>query len=416
MPTKPIPTETKLEAQRLRKLGWSLIKIAAHLKISHGSASNICRDLQVQKKTVEDQNESTIEFDSDKPIKSLEDACVAASVDLSIWYVDSWECSQWTVGMNIKGKDEPVQTQQYRVKLKLKRLLKRSIQEAINAIFERMKKYAPKYKKIKLPQSGPETLAVTCLFDVHFGKLAWNAETGNSYDLKIAEKIFKNAVIDLMAHVKDRKISRFCLPLGNDFFHIDNKRNTTYLGTPQDTDSRYAKIFETGKMAVIWAIEYMIQFADVDVLWVPGNHDPTTSYHLVETISSWFNRTKNVQVDCTPPQRKYYTWHNMLLGFTHGDKMKPESLPNLMALEKPEDWAKCDCREWLLGHQHRSQKWVSKDTDTYQGTTVRTIQALTATDAWHYEQGFVGSRRAAEILLYEKDFGYVGNLIAQARA
>lgn len=412
MSTKSVPTE---EAQRLRKLGWTIERISAHLKMSHGWVCKVCKQVTSNPKTSEDEDGTTIEFDCDKPIKSLEDACAAASVDLSIWYVDSWECSQWTVGMNIKGKEEPVQTQQYRVKLRLRRLLKRSVHEAIDKIFERMKKYAPKYRKIKLPQSGPETLAVACLFDVHFGKLAWSAEVGESYDLKIAEKIFKNAIVDLMVHVKDRRISRFCLPLGNDFFHIDNKRNTTFMGTPQDTDSRYAKIFETGKMAVIWAVEHMMQYADVDVLWVPGNHDPTTSYHLVETLSSWFHHAKNVAVDVSPPQRKYYIWNNILLGFTHGDKIKPESLPNLMALEKPDDWAKCDCREWLLGHQHRSQKWVSKDTDTYQGTTVRTIQALTATDAWHHEQGFVGARRAAEILLYEKDFGYVGDFIARAR-
>jgi hypothetical protein len=319
--------------------------------------------------------------------------------------------------MNVKDgkKSKAVQTQQHRVKIKLRRIMKRAIQEAIDGVFKRMKTYAPRYKAPKIRQYGPETLAVICLFDTHFGKLAWGLETNNDYDLKIAEQVFRNAVIDLMGRVKDRKISRFCLPIGNDFYHIDNKRNTTFMGTPQDTDSRYAKIFQAGKLAVIWAIEQMIRYAKVDVLWIPGNHDPTTSYHLAETVDSWFSKTKDVNVDVSPPHRKYYHWHDTLLGFTHGDKMKHESLPNLMAQEKPNEWAGTSCREWLVGHNHRTQKWVSKDTDTYQGTTVRTIQALTATDAWHFENGFIGARRAAEVLFYEKNFGYSGNLIAQAR-
>lgn len=403
---------TKLDPQvrRLHELGWTIKRIARHLKMS---GPQVERALECVTAKGSD-NESEVTFVTDHPIRTLEDACAAAQVDLKVWYVDSWECSQWTVGMNAKGSGQ-VQTQQYRVKLRLRRLIQKSVHEAILAVYDEMKQHAPKFKVPKIPQSGAETLAVVCLFDTHFGKLAWKPEAGEDYDLKIAENIFRNAVIDLMQHVKDRKVSKFLLPVGNDFFHIDNRRNTTFMGTPQDTDSRYAKIFMTGKLAVVWAIEHMLQYANVDVLWVAGNHDTTTSYHLVETVASWFHKTKQVQVDVTPPMRKYYRWSDTLLGFTHGDKIKPESLPNLMAVERAADWSATQCREWLLGHRHRTQKWVTKSADTYEGTTVRTIQALTATDAWHHENGFIGATRAAEVLFYQKNFGYVGNMIAKAR-
>lgn len=406
------------EARRLHNEGWAIRKIAKHLKMG---VHQIARCLKVETNGAETSkgtdNESELSFLTTTPIRTLEEACAAAKVDLSVWYVDSWECSQWTVGMNVKeGKtSRPVQTQQYRVKVRLKRIIKKSLREAIDAVYTAMRTHAPKFKIPRIEQSGVPTLAVTCLFDTHFGKLSWSAETGEDYDLKIAQNLFRNAVIDLINYVKDRKIARFLLPLGNDFFHIDNRRNTTFLGTPQDTDSRYAKIFLAGKLAVIWAIEHMLRYANVDVLWVPGNHDPTTSYHLAETISSWFHKTKGVTVDVSPPMRKYYRWDDILLGFTHGDKLKPESLPNLMATERPMDWGETTCREWLLGHNHRAQRWTTKEVDTHAGTTVRTIQALTATDAWHHEQGFINSNRAAEVLLYQKGDGYVGNLIAKAR-
>ena len=410
------PLDPKVvEAKRLRGLGWTIEKIAKHLKMSHGWASKVCRLSEAPKfGTKEDEDSSIVEYDYHEPIKTLEDACARASVDLKTWYVERWECSHWTVGMNVKGEG-PVQKQQYRVKIFLKRIMKRAIQEAVAAVYTEMKQHSPKYEKKRFKQAGVETLAVMCLFDAHFGKLAWKPEVGHDYDLRIAEGMFRNAVDDLMSRCEHRTISKFCMPVGNDFFHIDNKQNTTLRGTPQDTDGRYAKIFKAGKLAVIWAIERMMQYADVDVIWVPGNHDPTMSYHLAETIDSWFHKSGQVSVDVTPPTRKYYRWNDTLLGLTHGDTVKPEQLPNMMAVERPIDWSETKCREWLLGHRHRSQQWTTKGTDSHTGTIVRTIQALTATDAWHYENGYVNSQRAAEVLFYEKDFGYAGNLIAQAR-
>lgn len=417
----PDPLNPKvIEARRLRGLGWSLGKIAKEFGLSKAWAAKVCKVVPSSKsKRTETEDATEIEVFTDKPVKSLEDAVAAASVDLKVWYVEKWECSQWTVGMNVKqgiGLSRPVQTQQYRVKVVLRRIMRRTVQEAVSAVFDEMKKYSPKYKKVRLPQSGTPTLAVVGLFDAHFGKLAWKPETGTDYDLKIAQNVFRNAVVDLIARCQNhRKIEKFCLPVGNDFFHIDNKQNTTLRGTPQDTDGRYIKIFQAGKLAVIWAIEQMMQYADVDVVWVPGNHDPTMSYHLAETIDSWFHKSKQVKVDITPPTRKYYRWNDTLIGLTHGDAVKPENLPNLMAVERPEDWAATTCREWLIGHRHRSIKWITKSTDTFEGTIVRTLQSLSGTDAWHYENGYVNTRRAAEVLFYEKDFGYAGDSIAQAR-
>lgn len=368
------------------------------------------------KKITGSDNETVMEFGTNKPIRTMDDAIKAAGVDLKIWYVERWECSHWTVGMSPKHA-KPLQMQQYRVKLFLKRLVKKEIQEAVKAVYAEMKKYAPKYQKLKRTVSkGNPSLAVFGLFDSHFGKLCWKPETGTDYDLKIAETLYKNAVIDLVARCGNRNIDSIVLPIGNDFFHVDNKQNTTYRGTPQDVDGRYVKIFSAGKLAVIWAVEELMKIADVKVMWIPGNHDPTISYHLCETLDSWFHNTPHVEVDVGPSSRKYHMWHDTLLGFTHGDTIKPHDLPGLMSIEQSENWSKATCREWLLGHMHRSREWVTKGTDTFQGTTVRVLQSLAGTDAWHHEQGFVGQRRAAEVYFYEKEIGYVGHTVVPARS
>lgn len=353
---------------------------------------------------------------SAEPIRTLADAVRVADVDLAVWYVERWECTAWTVGVKVGDPPTVVREQQYRVKLYLRRIVRRAIADALDAIYGRLADAAPKSKPAKPgPAPGEPFLAVLGLFDVHFGKLAWASETGDNYDLKAAEAVYRNAVEDLIAERGGRGIQRWILPIGNDFYHIDNSRNSTFAGTPQDTDGRYAKVIEAGEMAVIWAVERLIEVAPVSVVWVPGNHDPTTSYHLARTVAAWFRKATRVSVDYGPSPRKYVHWNGTLLGLTHGNEERHDSLPSLMATERPREWSQSACREWLLGHMHRSRQWQTKPVDTYEGTVIRVLRSLTGTDAWHHRKGYVGASKAAECYFYGRDRGYAGHAVVPAR-
>jgi hypothetical protein len=389
---------------------------------------------------------AVLSFHTEQPIRTLEDALRAAEVDTSIWYVERWECSQWTVPLRIRQGQEPVVlrdrrgetaalrhrpeqpvvTQQYRVRVFLRRIVPRAIGAAIDALYERLASRAPAYPILQAKQSrqskpsktgaGEPYLAVFGLFDAHFGKLCWAPETGSDYDLKLAESLFANAVDDLLAECQHRNVHKIVLPIGNDFYHVDNRRNTTYGGTPQDVDGRYAKVYEAGEVAVLAAVERLMETAPVQVVWVPGNHDPTISYHLARTVAAWFRRCDRVSVDHSPRPRKYVQWGTNLLGFTHGHvPSNQEDLPGLMAAECRAAWAGATCCEWLIGHQHRSRRWVTKDTDTHKGTTVRLLRSLAGTDSYHYENGFVGQSQAAEVYWYGRDRGYAGHAVVPAR-
>lgn len=372
------------------------------------------------------------------PVKTLADAIRVCEVDESVWYVDRWEAALWTTPMNLKRgqtarvlasangqarqelgwePSESVQQQQYRVRLYLRRIAPRAVQTAVDALYARMAAHAPRYPKAerRAASSAEPFLAVFGLFDAHFGKLCWLPETGSNYDLKIAESLYRNAVSDLLDETAHRRIDRILLPLGNDFFHADNRRNTTFAGTPQDVDGRYAKVFEAGFAAVIWAVELLAGVAPVRVVWVPGNHDPTTSYHLCREVGAWFRRADRVEVDHGPSERKYEKWGANLIGLVHGDDIKPEDLPGLMVAERRADMATATNCEWLIGHQHRERQWVTKSADTHRGTTVRVLRSLAGTDAWHYRKGYVGAPQAAEVLFYGRDRGYAGHAVVNAR-
>lgn len=368
---------------------------------------------------------ASLSLHTDRPVKTLDDLLKVAEVDANEWEVESWECSQWTVPLKVsagKGQaDQPIITQQYRVKARLRRLsaLQSGLARSLEAIHARIAARAPKYAlpPLRKPRGAEEEyLAVLGLFDVHFGKLCWGPETGDNYDLKEAENVFRNAVDDLTGESAGRKVARWVLPIGNDFYHMDNAQNKTLNGTPQDVDGRYAKVIEAGEMAVIQAVERLMESAPVHVVWVPGNHDPTTSFHLARTVAAWFHKAPRVTVDCSPSPRKYLHWNGTLLGLTHGNEEKKETLPNLMATERPKEWAASTCREWLLGHEHRSRQWQTKPVDTHEGTTVRVLKSLAGTDAWHHKKGYVNvNSAAAEVYFYGKTRGYAGHAVAPAR-
>ena len=52
------------------------------------------------------------------------------------------------------------------------------------------------------------------------------------------------------------------------------------MGTRQDADSRFSRIFRDGRKLLVEAIEYLKTIAPVDVLVVVGNHDSNSMFHL----------------------------------------------------------------------------------------------------------------------------------------
>ena len=362
------------------------------------------------------QNSWTIEA-SDPEIKTVEDALNRAKVDLMIWEVERVVVNGWDVTMKLKSTagDKPVTKRNHQIKVFLRRKITESMADAASALLDRMKKHAPKYKSITFKKVADPHLLEISVFDVHFGKLAWGRETEVNYDLHIAEKVYAEAVEDLLSKTNGYNVERILFPIGQDFFHVDNQQNTTVNNTPQDTDGRLAKIFAAGCMACVNAIDTMSQIAPVDVLWSPGNHDRTTSWFLTAYLSAWYRNNKQVNIDLSPKLRKYYQYGTTLLGFTHGDEEKHSDLPAVMAAEAKELWALTSHHEWHLGHLHKKKEMRYSAGDTFVGVPVRILPSLSGTDYWHYKKGYVKTHRAAEAYLWSKQKGYTGHFSSTAK-
>jgi hypothetical protein len=273
----------------------------------------------------------------------------------------------------------------------------------------------PRIRRPRTPSSG--CLLVLGLYDHHFGCYAWGRETGADYDLQTAHRLYLEAVTELLEKAKPHGVARICLPVGQDFFHLNDPSNAT----PQnrnalDVDSRYAKVMEVGEAAFVCAVELCAAVAPVVVPWVPGNHDPEASYALARITRAWFRQTKHVEVDAEPAIRKRIRHGINLIGIAHGDQPKQTAKwPLLMAQEWPKDWAATQYREWLLGHLHTRGETHFLPLESHGGVIVRRLPNLSAPDAWHYSMGYIGNRRAADGYLYHEADGYVGSVVANVR-
>lgn len=239
------------------------------------------------------------------------------------------------------------------------------------------------------------------MMDFHLGKLSWLEETGNDYDLKIAEKLWRKVILDLInKSISFGNIEQIIFPVGQDFFHFDTPRVTTTSGTQLDTDTRWQKMFRKGIELLVWAVEELRKIAPVNLMWVPGNHDRMLSYAAIVGLHQRYLETETINVDLSATPRKYILFGKNLIGYSHGDK-EGRRLDGIMQVEVPELWGKSIFREFHLGHLHTEKTWTTTDN----GVIFRRISAITASDAWHGENGFLGSTRQAQAFIWDKEFG-----------
>lgn len=287
----------------------------------------------------------------------------------------------------------------------------------LDIIKEQYKLLSKKYEPIIRDETKKKA---PCMYEIaitdhHFAKLAWDMETGDSYDIKIAKKYYIDAIKDLLSKASHLSIDKILMPIGNDLFNFDGIRNETSAGTPQDSDSRWTKVFRVVSETLIEVIDICRQVADVDVVIVPGNHDRATCFYLGEFLYAWYRLDKHVKIDNSPTLRKYYQYGKTLIGLTHGSEEKHANLPLLMSREAKHEWAISDFYEYQIGHWHRKKMTEYVSGDTYNGVQVRVLPSLTGTDAWHYSKGFVKGVKSALGIVYDKHEGCVAEFITKVK-
>lgn len=277
-------------------------------------------------------------------------------------------------------------------------------EELFRRLVDDLKKYSPKFDRIRRYTEDKETYClVVDPADVHIGKLALEIETGEEYNNQIAVKRVLEGVKGILNKARGFKFDRIVFVAGNDILHTDSPQRKTTSGTPQDTDGMWYQNFLIAKRLYVDVLEILLSVADVHFVYNPSNHDYTNGFFLANVIETHFRNCKNITFDCSIAHRKYYKYHNNLIGTTHGDGAKQHDLGPLMAHES-KDWSNTKHRYFYTHHVHHK---TAKD---YIGVTVESLRSPSGTDSWHSRNGYTGAVKAVEGFIHCKENGQIARL------
>ena len=278
----------------------------------------------------------------------------------------------------------------------------RVLLEGIRDALEEYRGLAEPVKKIGF--SEKETCAVYGMGDAHFGMLAHQEETGNAdFDSDIAYRVMQGAVDYLVSSSPATQEAVF-INVG-DALHIDNRTNKTPRGTPLDADGAYYRIIKVFVWAMIHAITKMLEKHDhLTVINAAGNHDPDSTQWIQLALDLYFEKEPRVTIVQNPSAYHFYSFGKVLIGVTHGDRMKMEDLPQIMAHLRPQDWGNSTHRRWITGHIHH------KTVKEFNGCTVESLNTLAPNDAWHAKSGYFAAREM-QCMVFHEEHGLVARNI-----
>lgn len=222
--------------------------------------------------------------------------------------------------------------------------------------------------------------------DPHIGMFSWPEETGEAFDLEIAESTLVNAV-DHLVGLSPPTSSALIANLG-DFFHTDTKDNVTRMSkNPLDVDTRWSKVLSVGIRIMRRCIDKALEKHEiVNVVNEIGNHDDHTSIMLSLCLDQYYENNPRVKIDTSPSHFHYFRFGEVLVGITHGNNTKMRDLPGIMASDRKRDWGETEHRYWYTGHVHHDQL------KEFPGCIVESFRTLASKDAWHAMKGYRSGR------------------------
>lgn len=274
--------------------------------------------------------------------------------------------------------------------------------EIMRQAIEAMAKDLPRVSPIALPNiDRPDLMCVYPFGDPHVGMYSWAAETGDDWDLELAEQIHCDAM-HLVVSATPKSRYGWVLNLG-DLFHYDSlEAKTPRSGHFLDADGRYAKMVQVGIRMMRRCIDTALQKHEiVFVNNMPGNHDETGALWLSQALQLVYENEPRVMIETSPSVFAYRRFGKVLLGSHHGHTCKPDKLPLVMATDMAKDWGEALHRHWLTGHIHHEMR------KEFGGCTVESFNTLAAKDAYAHTGGW-RSARSLTSLVYHEEFGEVG--------
>jgi hypothetical protein len=276
--------------------------------------------------------------------------------------------------------------------------------EAIKAAAQAFADELPRLPPLPSPtQTAARLVNVYTLTDCHVGMLSWPRETGEAWDLDIAERTLAGSFERLISAAPPAETC-YINQLG-DFLHSDGMQAVTPTsGHLLDQDGRFAKVVRVAIRVLRRVVDMALQrHVKVHVLLAEGNHDLASSIWLRAMFSALYEGESRVAV--VDSEFPYYAHRHgsTMLAFHHGHLKKNEQLPGLFAAAFARMWGETEHRYCHTGHRHHL------DEKEHSGMTVLQHPTLAAKDAYAARGGWFAARRAIAVTYHDR-YGEVGRV------
>lgn len=261
----------------------------------------------------------------------------------------------------------------------------------------------------KVTENHNERVGIVGLFDCHIDKISWLLDTDEENNLEDNIERFRKSFDELLQFMQVKKPEKIIFPIGNDFFQTNNQDLSTKKGTDlKDTISTNPKLtFRVGVAMIRECIDKLYSITnDLIIVSVRGNHDYDRVFYFTEVLKMAYENHDGISFIDNERSRNYVRYGDWLFGFAHGDnERQPNKLPMLMAIDKESKvhWSEISRAVYFLGDIHHEKRFLSPQSEDFQGCEIKYLRAMTGVDSWHWQKGYVGVPKTAYAFVYDKN-------------
>ncbi|HAD6477703.1 TPA_asm: winged helix-turn-helix domain-containing protein [Salmonella enterica subsp. enterica serovar Typhimurium str. SL1344] len=277
--------------------------------------------------------------------------------------------------------------------------------ELMRAVIDGMKSDITPVSVVPPPKKrlNEKLLNLYTVSDFHLGMLAWADESGDDWDMKIAEDLFSKWFDAAFQKAPDAGVG--VINLLGDFAHFDSLDAVTpSSGHVLDADTRYQKLVRYMIRMVRRVVNMaLVKHKSVRLLIVQGNHDESGMIWLAEMFNTLYDNEPRVFVDTSPDVYKMVQHGKTTLFFHHGHKARFDAIEPVMIAKFRKAFGESVYSYAHVGHLHHQKIVESRNMIVEQHRT------LAAKDAYASRGGWM-SGRSANVITYSAEYGEVARL------
>ena len=277
--------------------------------------------------------------------------------------------------------------------------------ELMKTVIEGMKSEITPVAPVKATRTkrDDKLLNLYTVSDFHLGMLAWGDESGDDWDMKIAEDLFSRWFDAAFQKAPDAGTG--VINLLGDLAHFDSLVAVTPAGgNVLDADTRYQKLVRYMIRMVRRVVDMaLVKHKTVRLLIVQGNHDESGMIWLAEMFSTLYDNEPRVFVDTSPDVYKMVQHGKTTLFFHHGHKARFDAIEPVMIAKFRKAFGESVYSYAHVGHLHHQKIVESRNMVVEQHRTLAAKDAYTSRGGWM-------SGRSANVITYSAEYGEVARL------